>query len=56
MSLEMRWIPGDDGGSKVLQFRTRLLVVDASGALCDGGEWGAWIEVELDSRIPSLRN
>ena len=45
--IELRWICPVDRRAPVLQYRQRKLVTDASGAICDGGEWGDWQDVEV---------
>ena len=42
----------DTGMEKMLQYRTRQTVVDASGAIVGFGDWDAWRVVETVSLPP----
>lgn len=41
--IELRWIVS--GPNRALEYRWRVLAVDASGGLCPTDEWGAWTTV-----------
>ena len=49
MTVELRLLvsPRTSIDPPVLQYRVRQLVVDASGALCDGGFWKEWEDVPI---------
>lgn len=45
---ELRWVVVDEeGGDLQLQFRTRGMQTDASGAVCGFSDWSDWVAVPI---------
>lgn len=41
--IDLRWV--EFGPNRQLEYRVHMPTVDASGALCPGGEWTPWMIV-----------
>ena len=52
--IELRWY--DYGNRTLLQYRTRQMTMDASGAFCGFSEWSEWMLVPTEHSYWRITN